>query len=112
MVCRYLRNSGPQRIRAVGLQPAALGEDVMANDADWVADVRRWYFAGQRPARSQYEEPDSSALGYEAADPALQSPNWPDAPRGFERNEKVDRQPAAHLLATVVECGFGWRVAL
>ena len=88
MVCRYLRNSGPQRIQAVGLQRAALGEDVMANDADWVADVRRWYLASQRPARSQYEEPDSSELGHEAADPPLQSENWPDVPRGTERNEK------------------------
>ena len=72
----------------MGLQRAALGEDVMANDADWVAEVRRWYLASQRPARSQYDEPDLSELGYEAADPPLQSPNWPDVPRGTKRNEK------------------------
>lgn len=57
----------------------------MANDADWVADVRRWYFSGQN-AGSNSEAPgdddETVELGYEAAHPALQAHHWPDAPRG------------------------------
>jgi hypothetical protein len=56
----------------------------MANDADWVADVRRWYFSSQA-ALPTAKEPDAAEaieLGYEAAHPALQSRHWPDAPSG------------------------------
>ena len=59
----------------------------MANDADWVEDVRRWCLAGSPAVRSkpetapgEAERTDFSALGYEAAHPALQARNWPDAP--------------------------------
>ena len=57
----------------------------MASD-EWVADVRRWYFAGalSRPVAPQAEVADGAEaveLGYEAADPALQARHWPDAPR-------------------------------
>ena len=59
----------------------------MANDADWVEDVRRWCLAGAPAARSkpsetphEAEATDFTALGYEAAHPALQARNWPDAP--------------------------------
>jgi hypothetical protein len=53
----------------------------MANDADWVEDVKRWYFAGIRPGESaEASSVDEVALGYEAADPALQARYWPDAP--------------------------------
>lgn len=52
----------------------------MANDADWVADVRRWYFSSQQPAAAPIES-DAPEIGYEAAHPALQSRHWPDAPR-------------------------------
>ncbi len=61
----------------------------MASDADWVDDVRRWYLAGTQPvaaASQQISGPgassaeDDAALGYEAAHPALQARNWPDAP--------------------------------
>jgi hypothetical protein len=53
----------------------------MANDEDWVEDVKRWYFAGIRPGASAAGDPvDEVALGYEAADPALQARYWPDAP--------------------------------
>ena len=58
----------------------------MAGDAEWVEDVRRWYFAGQRNGlssdRAQHPDgaADADALGYEAADPSLQSRHWPDAP--------------------------------
>jgi hypothetical protein len=58
----------------------------MASDADWVEDVRRWYLAGRRGAEDDVAAPDPAAeaagdvLGYEAADPALQARNWPDAP--------------------------------
>ena len=52
----------------------------MANDADWVADVRRWYLSSQRAAATAPAEDDPPAIGYEAAHPALQSRHWPDAP--------------------------------
>lgn len=55
----------------------------MANDSDWVADVRRWVLAGQRdraaPAGAA-EAADDLEIGYEAAHPALQSRHWLDAP--------------------------------
>lgn len=56
----------------------------MANDADWVADVRRWYFSGRNAelnTESHADEREPVELGYEAAHPALQSHHWPDAPR-------------------------------
>ena len=56
----------------------------MANDEEWVADVKRWYLAGTRSAASAGagcgDAADEIALGYEAADPALQARHWPDAP--------------------------------
>jgi hypothetical protein len=52
----------------------------MANDADWVADVKRWVLAG-RQAAPVAEDSGFGVLGYEAAHPALQSAHWPDAPR-------------------------------
>ncbi len=59
----------------------------MANDADWVEDVRRWCLAGSPAARAkpltpaaEPESTDFAALGYEAAHPALQARHWPDAP--------------------------------
>ena len=52
----------------------------MANDADWVADVRRWYFSSQHAVVTAPADDDSAAIGYEAADPTLQSRHWPDAP--------------------------------
>lgn len=56
----------------------------MANDEEWVADVKRWYLAGTRSpaiaAIAPDELGDEIALGYEAADPALQARHWPDAP--------------------------------
>ena len=66
----------------------------MASDADWVEDVKRWYFAGQREAVVAPLAADAASsagngvgyaeagetLGYEAADPALQARYWPDAP--------------------------------
>jgi len=57
----------------------------MTNDADWVADVRRWYFSGQSAGANtdrKGDEGEPVELGYEAAHPALQSRHWPDAPRG------------------------------
>lgn len=54
----------------------------MANDADWVADVRRWYFSSKQPAAAAPAlDDDMAEIGYEAAHPALQSHHWPDAPR-------------------------------
>jgi len=52
------------------------------NDVDWVEDVKRWYLAGAESARSADAagESESAFIGYEAANPALQARNWPDAP--------------------------------
>ena len=57
------------------------------NDADWVEDVRRWCLASSPAARNrplaptaEPEATDFAALGYEAAHPALQARNWPEAP--------------------------------
>lgn len=58
----------------------------MTNNADWVEDVKRWYLSstgsaarpaviGAACATSDY----GMDLGYEAAHPALQARNWPDA---------------------------------
>ena len=56
----------------------------MAGDADWVEDVRRWYFARRHEApavtAAGVVKEDSVALGYEAAHPSLQAHHWPDAP--------------------------------
>ena len=57
----------------------------MAGDADWVEDVRRWYRASTQAVSSVYTpsqdgaETEPAAMGYEAAHPALQARNWPDA---------------------------------
>jgi hypothetical protein len=57
---------------------------MMANDEEWVADVKRWYLAGTRSGAGGLpgsDDPgDEIALGYEAADPALLAHHWPDAP--------------------------------
>jgi hypothetical protein len=59
-------------------------ETIMANDADWVADVKRWYYTSQQPAAVAPAPGDDAEIGYEAAHPALQARHWPDAPRsGF-----------------------------
>jgi hypothetical protein len=56
----------------------------MANDTEWVEDVKRWYYAGVRSAAdarlADTQSTDLMALGYEAAHPALQAHHWPDAP--------------------------------
>ena len=57
----------------------------MTDDADWVEDVKRWYHASVRSAVASGasvdgESTDLMALGYEAAQPALQARHWPDAP--------------------------------
>ena len=60
----------------------------MASDADWVEDLKRWYYAGKRNVHAETlsasgavaSSDDADALGYEAAHPALQARNWPDAP--------------------------------
>ena len=56
----------------------------MKNDADWVEDVKRWYLAGAQSAASTdaNAESESAFIGYEAAHPALQARNWPEA-QGF-----------------------------
>jgi hypothetical protein len=57
----------------------------MANDADWVADVRRWYFStSQTPVvKAAPDDSELDALGYEAAQPALEARHWPEARTGF-----------------------------
>lgn len=58
-------------------------ERIMSNDADWVEDVRRWYYGGNPPEAEAEVEPGAATpadLGYEAAHPSLQARHWPDAP--------------------------------
>ena len=49
----------------------------MAHDSDWVTEVRRWVFAA---AQAKPAAPaggfDADEIGYEAANPSLQSPDW------------------------------------
>jgi hypothetical protein len=60
----------------------------MANDADWVEDVRRWYYGGNPPATDTSAETSSDERakdpvdrGYESAQPTLQKARRrPDAP--------------------------------
>lgn len=53
----------------------------MANDDDWLEDVRRWYYGGNPPAaEADNTAAGHSAIGYEAAQPAVQARHWPDAP--------------------------------
>jgi hypothetical protein len=52
-----------------------MASDMAGNDNEWVEDVRRWVAAQARTR----DDADSSQLGYEAADPALQARHWPDA---------------------------------
>ena len=60
----------------------------MADDREWIEDVRRWCFASKQASASAAGTDgggagdEADALGYEAADPALQAPHWPDAPSG------------------------------
>jgi len=59
------------------------GLTIMANDADWVEDVKRWALSSARssePALNDAAAADEVALGVEAAQPALQARHWPDAP--------------------------------
>ena len=55
----------------------------MANEADWLEDVRRWYFGGHAPegelAADGCDSGDVLAVGYEAALPGLNGTRWPDA---------------------------------
>ena len=55
----------------------------MSHDADWVQDVKRWYFA-TNPATASGAAPDVEntdfALGYETAHPALVPAHWTDQP--------------------------------
>ena len=52
-----------------------MASDMAGNDTEWVEDVRRWVAAQARTR----DDADSSQVGYEAADPALQARHWPDA---------------------------------
>ena len=61
-------------------------QDIMANDEQWVEDVKRWYCAGGATAASETGDGDEEvAIGYEAAQPALQARHWPDAPLTRDR---------------------------
>ena len=70
---RWLAGAGP---RTIAHRSAA----TMANDVDWVAEVKRWNFP-VRPAVPAVPVSEGACdIGYEAADPPLQSRNWPDTP--------------------------------
>ena len=58
----------------------------MANDEQWVEDVKRWYRAGRAPAASETGVAEEEvAIGYEAAQPALQALHWPETPLTTDR---------------------------
>jgi hypothetical protein len=61
---------------------------MMANDTDWVADVRRWVRAaaqtkqlGAAEAVIDVTPDDADEVGYEAAHPSLLAGDWVAAPR-------------------------------
>ena len=62
----------------------------MASDGNWTDDVKRWFYTGSqasiaRAKSADLVNTDMDELGYEAAYPALQARNWPDAPTsGFD----------------------------
>lgn len=62
----------------------------MASDGNWTDDVKRWFYTGSQASTARANSVDSvnvnlDELGYEAAYPALQAVNWPDAPTtGFD----------------------------
>jgi hypothetical protein len=55
----------------------------MANDTEWVQDIRRWYFGGHPPSGETVvdgqEGQEELAVGYEAALPCARATTWPDA---------------------------------
>lgn len=56
----------------------------MAGDGNWTDEVKRWFFTGSQVAIARLNAGnlvtvDLDEVGYEAAYPALQAPNWPDA---------------------------------
>ncbi|MEO6409530.1 MAG: hypothetical protein ABIO45_12360 [Burkholderiaceae bacterium] len=57
----------------------------MASEAEWLDDVRRWYFGGTPPETDDpaTESGNDDDVGYEAAHPALVAHHWPDAPSGI-----------------------------
>lgn len=65
-------------------QRGANRETAMANDSDWVDDVRRWCLSQPRPAVASTSAPsarvEDDELGYEAANPPVQAAHWPDTP--------------------------------
>ena len=73
--------AGPRADSGVNAGTSIDSENEMANDTDWVQDVRRWYFGGHPPegeaATDGHDSHDELAIGYEAAMPLLQS-SWPD----------------------------------
>ena len=62
----------------------------MASDENWTDDVKRWFYTGSQASGARVNSDqlvgiDLDELGYEAAYPALQARNWPDAPTsGFD----------------------------
>ena len=67
-----------------GIPRAGARRHDMANDADWVADVRRWYFstAQKPPASVSANDIEADAVGYEAAHPSLEARHWPETGNG------------------------------
>jgi hypothetical protein len=58
----------------------------MANDEQWVEDVKRWYFSGAARGTGDPGSAEAEiAIGYEAAHPSLQARHWPDAPLTTDR---------------------------
>ena len=64
----------------------------MTNDANWLEDVRRWFFNGGRTtsrsadhrqqALLQTVADDAAEVGYETAQPSIQTLGWTDSAAG------------------------------
>jgi hypothetical protein len=59
----------------------------MANDEEWIQDVKRWYRTGSALMGSEPGDSgdDDVAIGYEAAHPPLQARHWPDTASTTDR---------------------------
>ena len=59
----------------------------MESDIDWLEDMRRWARVGA-DSMSHNPSDELSAVGYEAAHPALQARFWPGAPTSENSSSK------------------------
>jgi hypothetical protein len=82
--------ASPPHSRFTARRSWASREQAMASEAEWLDDVRRWYFGGTPPESDLADADDHATdLGYEAAHPALVAQHWPDAPLAAASPEPI-----------------------